>query len=233
MKVLLLKDVYNLGRAGDTKKVANGFGRNFLIPQRLAVLATPGALKQSDRIRAQADKRRNLLNEELASVASQVSDLQLQFPAKAGETGKLYGSVTTQLIAKQLSDELNLEISKRQIDSQPLRLLGLHTLRVHLTIDLIPEFSVVVFREGEPPENYMVAADELASQAETLVVEAEIEAAQDESDEQTSEGDDEVQTETSAESDEQTSEGDDEVQTEMPAESEDQSVEEEPVQEDE
>ncbi len=214
MKVLLLKDVYNLGRAGDTKKVANGFGRNFLIPQRLAVLATPGALKQSDRIRVQADKRRNLLNEELASVASQVAGVQLQFPAKAGETGKLYGSVTTQLIAMQLSDELNLEISKRQIDSQPLRLLGLHTLKVRLTIDLIPEFSVVVFREGEPPENYMVAADELASQAETLVVEAEIEAAQDESDEQTSEGDDAVQTETLAES-------------------EDQTVEEEPVQEDE
>ena len=50
MKVLLIQDVYNLGRAGDVKKVANGYGRNFLIPQRLAVLATPGALKQVDRI---------------------------------------------------------------------------------------------------------------------------------------------------------------------------------------
>lgn len=169
MKVLLLKDVFNLGRAGEIKKVANGFGRNFLIPQNLAMLATPGALKQADRIRLRADKRRNVLNEELASVAEQLAEVQLQFPAKAGETGKLYGSVTTQMIAKELSEELNMELSKRQIDSQPLRLLGLHKLKIRLTIDLIPEVSIVVYREGEPPENYMIAAEELAAHAEELV----------------------------------------------------------------
>lgn len=169
MKVLLLKDVFNLGRAGEVKKVANGFGRNFLIPQNLAMLATPGALKQADRIRLRADKRRNVLNEELASVAEQLAEVQLQFPAKAGETGKLYGSVTTQMIAKELSEELNMELSKRQIDSQPLRLLGLHKLKIRLTIDLIPEVSIVVYREGEPPENYMIAAEELAAHAEELV----------------------------------------------------------------
>lgn len=173
MKVLLLKDVFNLGRAGEIKKVANGFGRNFLIPQNLAMLATPGALKQVDRISAQADKRRNLLNEELASVAEQLAEVQLQFSAKAGETGKLYGSITTQAIAKELSDDLNMELSKRQIDSQPLRLLGLHKLKVRLTIDLIPEISIVVYREGEPPENYMIPAEELAKHAEVLVAEAD------------------------------------------------------------
>jgi large subunit ribosomal protein L9 len=78
------------------------------------------------------------------------------------------------MIANDLSEELNLEISKRQIDSQPLRLLGLHKLKVRLTIDLIPEVSIVVYREGEPPENYMIAAEELAAQAEVLVA-AEIE----------------------------------------------------------
>ena len=173
MKVLLLKDVYNLGRAGEIKKVANGFGRNFLIPQNLAMLATPGALKQADRIRAKADQRRNLLNEELATVAEQLTEVQLQFSAKAGETGKLYGSVTTQVIAKELSEKINVEISKRQIDSPPLRLLGLHILKVRLTFDLIPELSVVVYREGEPPENYMVAAEDLAANAEELVAAAE------------------------------------------------------------
>ena len=166
MKVLLLKDVYNLGRAGDIKKVANGFGRNFLLPQGLAMLATPGALKQSDRIRAEADKRRTILNEELASYAEEMVGLQLKFPAKAGETGKLYGSVTTQMVAKELSEKLNLEITTRQIDTQPLRLLGLHKLKVRLTIDLIPEFEVVVYREGEQPENYMIPAEELAAVAE-------------------------------------------------------------------
>ena len=166
MKVLLLQDVYNLGRAGDIKKVANGYGRNFLIPQGLAVLATPGAQNQADRIRSAADKRRTILNEELSGVAAQMKDVKLLFPARAGETGKLYGSITTAMIAEELSEKLKLEISKRQIDSQPLRLLGLHMVKIRLTLDLIPEISVVVYREGEAPENYMILAEELAGDVE-------------------------------------------------------------------
>jgi large subunit ribosomal protein L9 len=165
MKVLLLKDVYNLGRAGEIKKVANGYGRNYLIPQGLAVLATPGALSQAERIKAEADKRRAVLNEEMSGVAEQVTDLQLLFAARAGETGKLYGSITTQMIADELTEKLGVEITKRQIDSQPLRLLGMHNIKVRLTIDITPEFSVVVYREGEAPESYMIAAEELAEAA--------------------------------------------------------------------
>lgn len=166
MKVLLLQDVYNLGRAGEIKKVANGYGRNYLIPQRFAVLATPGALTQVERIQADANKRRNILNEEMAEVAEKLINVQLAFAARAGETGKLYGSVTTQMIADELSEKLGAQISKRQIDSQPLRLLGMHTVKVRLTIDLIPEISVVVYREGEAIENYMVSAEKLGSIAQ-------------------------------------------------------------------
>ncbi|MEN8242008.1 MAG: 50S ribosomal protein L9 [Chloroflexota bacterium] len=166
MKVLLLQDVYNLGRAGEIKKVANGYGRNFLLPQGFAVLATPGALTQVERIKTDADKRRNILNEEMALVAEKLTDVQLTFPARAGETGKLYGSVTTQMLADELTEKLGAQISKRQIDSQPLRLLGMHTVKVRLTIDLIPDFSVVVYREGEAIENYMIAAEELAEAAQ-------------------------------------------------------------------
>jgi large subunit ribosomal protein L9 len=166
MKVLLLKDVYNLGRAGEIKKVANGYGRNYLIPQGLAVLATPGALSQAERIKAEADKRRSILNEEMAGVAEKLVDVQLLFAARAGETGKLYGSVTTQMLADGLTEELGVQITKRQIDSQPLRMLGMHTVKVRLTIDLIPEFSVVVYREGESAESYMIAAEELAEQVQ-------------------------------------------------------------------
>ncbi|MEK6256535.1 MAG: 50S ribosomal protein L9, partial [Chloroflexota bacterium] len=173
MKVLLMKDVYNLGRAGEIKKVANGFGRNFLIPQKLALLATPGALKQVDRIKAEADVRRTVLNEELSSVAEELTGVQLTFPAKAGETGKLYGSVTTQMIAAALSEKLKIELSKRQIDVQPLRLLGMHKVKVRLTIDLIPELEVIVYREGEPIENYNIAAELLASTVESQMVDEE------------------------------------------------------------
>ncbi len=177
MKVLLLEDVYNLGRAGNVKKVANGFGRNFLLPQGLAVLATPGALKEVERITAEANKRRTILNDEMATVAEKMVDLQLLFPARAGETGKLYGSVTTQMIADEITEKIGVGISKRQIDSQPLRLLGMHTVKIRLTIDLIPEIIVVVYREGEAPDNYMVDAQVLASGMEEMLEEnAELEA---------------------------------------------------------
>jgi hypothetical protein len=71
------------------------------------------------------------------------------FPAKASETGKLYGSITTQMIADAVSQKAGVEINRRQIDSQPVRILGEHKVRVRLTVDLIPVVKVVVYREGE------------------------------------------------------------------------------------
>lgn len=165
MDVLLLEDVYNLGRAGEIKKVANGYGRNFLIPQGMALPATPAAVEMAEGIAEKADKQRSMLNEQMDAVAQQVEQMQLLFPARAGETGKLYGSVTTTMIAEQLSEKTGIDIDKRQIHAQPLRLLGMHRVGVRLTIDVIPEFDVVVYREGENPENYMIAAEELAAEA--------------------------------------------------------------------
>lgn len=158
MKVLLLKDVYKLGRAGDVKRVADGYGRNFLIPQGLAILATPGTVKQADRIRAHAAATRDALNEEMSGIAEKITGLQLSFAAKAGETDKLYGSVTTQMIAESLSEKAGVEISRRQIDAQPLRLLGVYDVPVRLTVDLVPEISVVVYREGESVEKQIEAS---------------------------------------------------------------------------
>lgn len=166
MEILLLEDVYKLGRAGQIKKVASGYGRNFLIPQGMAVPATKGALKQAERIAAEADKRRTALNSEMGGVAEKFKGLQLLFPAHAGETGKLYGSITTQMLADQINEKLGLQLDKRQIHSQPLRLLGMHKAAVRLTMDVIPEFEVVVYREGENPDNYKVAAALLAATAE-------------------------------------------------------------------
>ncbi len=149
MKVMLLKDVYKLGHAGEVKEVKAGFGRNYLIPQGLAALATPGVLKNADRIRAEADTRRAELNQELSGVAERIEGTLLTFPARAGETGKLFGSVTTRMIADALNEELGTDLSHHQIDSQPLRALGEHTVPVRLTMDLVPEIKVIVYREGE------------------------------------------------------------------------------------
>jgi large subunit ribosomal protein L9 len=182
MRVLLLKDVYKLGRAGDVKKVADGYGRNYLLPQGLAVLATPGAMKQADRIRTTATELRSRLNQEMSSVAERLGGLTLIFPAKAGETGKLYGSITTAMLAEAIERETGSKIDRRQIDSQPLKTLGVHKARIRLTVDLIPELSVVVHREGEPPESaYAVEITEAAETFTDLQAELEAEAEQVES----------------------------------------------------
>jgi large subunit ribosomal protein L9 len=149
MKVLLLKDVYKLGRAGDVKRVADGYGRNYLLPQGMAVLATPDALKMSERIREKANVQRAIVNQEMDAVAKQIAGLTLTFPAKASETGKLYGSVTTQMLADAIKAKSGVEIARRQIDSQPLRILGEYKVHIRLTVDLIPTIDVIVYREGE------------------------------------------------------------------------------------
>lgn len=173
MKVLLVKDVFKLGRAGEIKKVADGYGRNFLIPQGLAVLATPAALKQVEYIRTRAEVVRNKANQELGSVAEQLSGVVLTFPAKAGETGKLYGSITSSMIADAIKQKTGLEITRRQLDSEPIRTLGDFKIPVRLTLDLIPVVRVIVHREGEVP--VLAVAEVVAEEQATAAAENELE----------------------------------------------------------
>lgn len=149
MKVMLVKDVYKLGRAGDVKKVADGYGRNFLLPQGMAVLATPGAMKTAERIRQKASERRSILNDEMSVVAEALKKVQISFGARAGETGKLYGSITSQEVVDAIQQKSGIAIKRQQLDMQPLRTLGEHVVRVRLTMDQIPEIKVTVYREGE------------------------------------------------------------------------------------
>jgi large subunit ribosomal protein L9 len=165
MRVMLLKDVYKLGRAGDVKKVADGYGRNYLMPQGLAVLATPGALTQAERIRTSAAEERTRLNQELSSVAERISNLSLHFPAKAGETGKLYGSITSAMIAEAIEKQTGAEIDRRQVDTQPIKTLGAHSVHVRLTVDLVPEITVLVYREGESPDTVYEGVAETEGEA--------------------------------------------------------------------
>jgi large subunit ribosomal protein L9 len=170
MKVMLTKDVYKLGRAGDVKRVADGYGRNFLLPQGLAVLATPGALKQVERIRSQAEIRRTEQNEELKGLAGEIEGVVLTFAAKAGETDKLYGSITTQNVADALQEKVRYEVKRHQIDMQPIRMLGEFTAGVRLTMDLVPEIKIIVHREGEAIED--VAQQKAVAAQETPAAEA-------------------------------------------------------------
>jgi large subunit ribosomal protein L9 len=169
MRILLLKDVYKLGRAGEVKKVAAGYGRNYLLPQGLAVMATKGAMRQADRIKTAAETERTRLNEELGSLAGTLDELVLSFPMKAGETGKLYGSVTTMMLAEAIEAETGAQIDRRDLDSEPIRSLGVHKVGVRLTIDLVPEITVLVHREGEPPESAYEIEAEMAEEPPSQV----------------------------------------------------------------
>jgi large subunit ribosomal protein L9 len=178
MKVLLTKDVYKLGRAGDVKRVADGYGRNFLIPQGLAMLATEGALKQAEKIRMKATSQRAMLNEEMSLVADKLKGVELSFGARAGETGKLYGSITSQEVADAIQKKIGYEIKRQMLDMQPLRTLGEHKIRVRLTMDLIPEIKAIVFREGEAEPSLPVEVEPVAQVPAQAAPEPEPEAAQ-------------------------------------------------------
>jgi large subunit ribosomal protein L9 len=178
MRVLLLQDVFKLGRAGDVKKVADGYGRNYLIPQGLATLATPGALKQAEHIKKVAAEKRAVLNKELGSVAERIDGLELFFPVKAGETGRLYGSVTNLMIAEAIMEKTSVEVDRKQVDTQPIKILGVHKAEIRLTMDLVPEVTLIVHREGEPPETVMgkeIEAEDIPSE-DFVELQAELEA---------------------------------------------------------
>jgi large subunit ribosomal protein L9 len=171
MKVLLLKDVYKLGRAGDVKKVADGYGRNFLLPQGLAVLATPGAVKQAEGIRTRATSQRVELNNSMSSLAEKLNGLVVGFGTRAGENGKLYGSITSQMVAEAISRKVGEEVDRHNIEMQPIRTLGDHKAIIRLTVDLIPEVRVIVHREGDIPDALKSTPPAPAPVAEVAAVE--------------------------------------------------------------
>jgi len=119
------------------------------------VLATSGAIKQVERIRSQAAIRRTEQNSELKGLADQIKGIVVTFGSKAGETGKLYGSITTQDVATAVSEQTRFEVKKQQVDMQPIRNLGEFIARIRLTMDLVPEVKIIVHREGESIEDVL------------------------------------------------------------------------------
>jgi large subunit ribosomal protein L9 len=157
MQVLLKEDVENLGYAGEVHKVAPGYGRNYLIPKNLAVIATPKTLKQAAAWRKHAEARRAEMKAEYEELAAKVSELTLRFTARAGESGRLYGSVTTTQITDKMNELLGTDIDRRKVGNEPLRQLGSHQVVVRLSSDFQPELTVIV--ESEKAEAIAVAPE--------------------------------------------------------------------------
>lgn len=148
MEVLLLKDVAQLGRAGDTKRVADGYARNFLIPRGLAVMATPGAIKQTE-LHLESEARRHAKELDEAQALAQVLDGRtVTFQARAGESDRLYGSITNANIAEALSEQVDQEVDRRKIEmDEPLKELGTHAVTVRLAPGAEAKITVIIERE--------------------------------------------------------------------------------------
>ncbi|HSR29087.1 MAG TPA: 50S ribosomal protein L9 [Anaerolineae bacterium] len=148
MEVLLLKDVDRLGEAGEIKRVSDGYGRNYLIPNGLAVMATPGAIKQAEKKR-QAVVRRHDKELSQAQALAQILDGEtVTFQARAGESDRLYGSITNVNIADALEEKIGQEVDRRKIDlEEPLKELGTHAVTIRLAPGAEAKVTVVIERE--------------------------------------------------------------------------------------
>ena len=148
MEVLLLQDVAQLGSAGEIKRVANGYARNFLFPKGWAVLATPGAIKQAKIGREAEVKREAQALSEAQTLAQQLDGMLITFQARAGELERLYGSITNANIADALSEKVGQEVDRRKIDlDEPLKELGTHAVTLRLAPGAEAKITVVIERE--------------------------------------------------------------------------------------
>ena len=133
MKVILLRDVKNMGKRDDVLNVSDGYARNFLFPQKLAVEATPGNLKEIERKRAAQDAREAEMKAEALAKAELLKNKIVTLEVKCGERGRLYGSVTAAEVAEALEKQHGIKADKRKIEiGDPIREVGIREISVWL-----------------------------------------------------------------------------------------------------
>lgn len=143
MKVIFLKDVKGQGKKGEVKEVATGYANNYLLKNNLAVEATPANLKK---LQAQKKKAAEIEKQEKAKaeqLKQELADLQVKITAKAGDGGRLFGSITSKQIAEELEKQFNKKVDRRKIElPEPLRTLGHHKVSVKLHPDVTGTINV-------------------------------------------------------------------------------------------
>ena len=144
MKVIFLEDVPNVARAGEVKQVADGYGRNFLIPKKLALLATPSAISSIDAQR----RTRTQDQTQIEALAEQLEGKEVILKARAGVKDRLFGSITSADIASELQNTTGLVIDKRKVElAEPLRQLGSYEVAIKLAKDIAPKIKVIITEE--------------------------------------------------------------------------------------
>ena len=146
MQVILKKDVQNLGEAGELVNVKDGYARNFLIPKNFAEVATEGALKNREQNLARIQAKQEKLHQEALAKAAEIEKLgQIELSAKAGESGKLFGTITTKKLCEELKEKANIEIDRKTVSlNAPINKIGEFTMLIKLTSKVKTELKVVV-----------------------------------------------------------------------------------------
>ncbi|MFY9115249.1 MAG: 50S ribosomal protein L9 [Dethiobacteria bacterium] len=148
MKVILIKDVDRVGRKGDIKNVADGYARNFLLPRKLALEATPARLKEAEKWQEQRRKK-DAKEEQIAQeMADNLKGKELIFRRPAGKEGKLFGSVTAGDIASLLQEK-GLKIDKRNIEiEEPLKKIGTYEVTLKLRAGIFTAIKILIEQEN-------------------------------------------------------------------------------------
>lgn len=176
MKIILRADVENLGALGDVVEVKPGYGRNYLLPQGLAMIANPANLKLFEQQRKKLQAKMDALRAEALGLKTRLESLEVVIPMHVGENDKLYGSVTSTIIGDAISS-LGVDVDRRRIlMDAPIRTLGTHPVRIRLHPDVIAIVPVTVISDQprqDDPANLLTEEEKAAIAAEEAMLEAE------------------------------------------------------------
>lgn len=147
MRVILLKDQRHLGRRGDEVEVKDGFGRNYLVPQGIALISSEGNRKYFEQQREKIEAVHVRERDEALGLAAKLADLRIEVTKKAGEGGTLYGSVTATDVAEELAAK-GVQVDRRRIDLEGgIKSIGDHEVRIHLHSEVVAAITVTVLPE--------------------------------------------------------------------------------------
>lgn len=146
MQVILKKEVQNIGEAGDLVNVKDGYARNYLIPKNFAEVATEGALKNREQNMARIKAKQEKIHQEALAKASEIEKLgQIELSAKAGESGKLFGTITTKKLCEEIKERANIDIDRKTVSlNAPINKVGEFTMLIKLTSKVKSELKIVV-----------------------------------------------------------------------------------------
>jgi len=148
MKVIFLKDFENKGKRGEIKEVKDGFARNFLIPQQIAIEATPSNIRMIEEMEKVAKRKREKRLKQAKEIKKKLKETSITINIKAGQDDKLFGAITSEMIAEAIKKQTNLEIDRHQIVlEEPIKKLGIYKIPVRLAEGIEGEIKVWVVRE--------------------------------------------------------------------------------------